>query len=52
MNNRASTIPKGFPGSRGLRLRRGDDPRLAGAGDDEDQARLGDLPDARPLARR
>ena len=37
---------------RGLRLRRRDDPRLARRPDDDDQARLGDLPDARPLARR
>ena len=37
---------------RGLRLRRRDDPRLARAGDVDDQARLGDLPDARPLAPR
>ena len=37
-------------GRGGLRLRRGDDPRLAGRADRAHQARLGDLPDARPLA--
>ena len=34
---------------RGVRVGRGDDPRLAGAGDVDDPARLGDLPDARPV---
>ena len=37
---------------RGVRLGRGDDPRLARRADVDDQDRLGDLPDARPLARR
>ena len=39
-------------GGRGLRLGRGDDPRLARRADDEDPARLGDLPDARRARRR
>ena len=41
----------GFPlrlGGRGVRVRHGDDPRVDRRADRDDQARLGDLPDARP----